>query len=84
MRIKSDITDNPYSVASWILITCVVAPLEIYLLWKHDHTLSEQMRWWIRNSKWGSVLMMFWIWVAVHFIIEPIVRYIAALMRGDK
>ena len=70
---------DEHSTIAWVVLAVFVIIVEAYLWIVRDHTFSEQMRYWIRYSKLGSVLVMFWIWVTYHFVIEPIVRYTAKL-----
>lgn len=72
--------NDSHSVIAWVIIAVQAIGLEIYLLIARSHTLSEQMRYWIRHGKLGSVLVMFWTWLLYHFVIEPVIRFVSKFL----
>jgi len=71
---------DKHSVLAWIVLGVIALIFEGYLYFIRDHTLSEQMRYWIRNAKLGSGLVIFWAWLLYHFTFEPIIRFIKKLL----
>ena len=82
-QLKSD----PHSEAAWAILIAAAIILEAYLLIARDHTLSGQMQYWIKHDRLSGLFVVFWGWIAYHFVLEPTVRWtqkLIALRRGGS
>lgn len=71
----------PASEWAWVIVFTPVLLAEVYLIVFHQHTLSGQMQWWVREHKLSGFFVVFWGWLAWHFALEPAVRGVRGLMR---
>ena len=65
---------------AWLSIMVYVAILEIVLILTGHPTLSSQMQWWIKNTKAGDFMVIFWFWWVWHAVFEPTVQRVS--IRG--
>ncbi len=59
---------------SWAILMVFVLVLEVILIVFFKHTLSNQMMWWITMGNAGVLKAVFWIFIAYHFILQPVVN----------
>jgi len=69
-----DLKTDPHSQVAWVIVMVVVVVAEFYLIVARDHTLSGQMQYWVRHSRVGTLMIVFWGYLLYHFAIEPLVR----------
>ena len=77
----AELRTDSHSEIAWVIIFLVAAAAEIYLIVFRDHTLSNQMQYWIRGGWRGQVALIFWAWLAYHFVLEPVIRLAAKLIK---
>ncbi len=68
------VRDEPASQWAWAVIMVLVLIGEAILLIFFRHTFSNQMMWWVGNSRLGVFKAIFWIFIAYHFILQPVVN----------
>lgn len=61
---------------SWVALLGFALVLEVLLIVDKDHTLSNQMQWWVQRARLSGFFVVFWVWLTYHFILEPVVRLI--------
>ena len=80
-RAGGTLRPDEHSAWAWAALAILLLLLEAYLMLFRHHTLSEQMMWWVKNSRIAPVFFaIFWIWAAYHFIFEPAVQTIKAYL----
>lgn len=69
-----NVRPHPITQWFWAILMIQVAILEIVDIVWFDHTLSNEMQWEGQQSWWGQVRIVFWGYIAYHFVLEPIIR----------
>lgn len=70
------------SQIAWLVVMGVFVLAEAYLIIFRHHTLSNQMQYWIRNSRYGVLMVVFWGWLAYHFVLQPTINVINTYILG--
>ena len=78
---RGSLKTNTLSEWSWAALLGFALFLEALLIVVRNHTLSNQMQWWIREARLSGFFVVFWIWLTYHFVLEPAVRIIRSLLR---
>lgn len=75
--------NDPHSAAAWAILLIGATIAEFYLIFVRDHTLSQQMQFWIHGNETitGLIMFAFWVWLTVHFVVEPIVTVASRLLK---
>lgn len=72
---------DPHSEWSWVVLLLSALGLEIYLIAFRDHTLSAQMQYWVKRHPLSGFLVVFWGWLAYHFVLEPTIRFMRSMVE---
>ncbi len=81
---KAYATNDPHSAAAWVILFTGAAIAEFYLIFVRGHTLSNQMQFWIHGEYkiTGLIMFAFWVWLTVHFVVEPVVSVAVRFLKG--
>lgn len=73
--------NDVHSEWSWVIFLLTALGLEGYLITFRDHTLSSQMQYWVKQHPLSGFLVVFWGWLAYHFVLEPTIRFMRSMME---
>lgn len=75
------VRDEPASQWAWAALMIFVLVGEVILLVFFRHTFSNQMMFWVTRGRLGVLFAVFWIFIAYHFILQPVVNAARTLGR---
>ncbi len=78
-----ELKNDTHSQIAWTILLLGAVIAELYLIIFRNHTLSNQMQWWIHGNETitGLIMFAFWVWLTVHFVVEPVVSVASKLLK---
>ncbi len=78
-----ELRNDSHSAWAWAILLLAAGVAELYLIFVRGHTLSNQMQWWIHGQQTitGLIMFGFWVWLTIHFVVEPVVSVASAFLE---